>query len=346
MLDAYIGQRDALAPLLIAIESSRATKRPLPHSLFLGRPGTGKTALARAVAQELGGPFIALNAATVKDADTIAQAALQTVGGVLFLDEIHALDRKQAESLFTLLDEASVTVQAPIMGTGWEYAEITKPEDHPRGPEYFYGPGLYEVPVQVPTKQTQPVQMIVGDVTVIGATTDESWLPPALLSRLSRLVVRLRPYTISELAQIADDYANALDCRIDGAAAVLLAQRARQSPRRVKHLTERAADYALVRRAVSGEGAVIIEDDAESALADAHIDRFGLQEPHREMLSVLVESGGLSRTSLAQRLGIPARNVELYWADLMQHGFVTIGRRHEPTEEGRVALAAMAGPTT
>ena len=338
MLPNYIGQRDALAPLLIAIEASRATKRPLPHSLFLGKPGTGKTALARAVAQELGGPFIALNAATVKDADTIAQAALQTVGGVVFLDEIHALDRKQAESLFTLLDEASVTVQAPIMGTGWEYAEITKPEDHPRGPEYFYGPGLYEVPVQVPTKQTQPVQMIVGDVTVIGATTDEALLPPALYSRLSRLVVRLRPYNIGELAQIADDYAATLDCGMDGAAAVLLAQRSRQSPRRVKHLTERASDYALVRRGVSGEGAVITESDAADALAAMGVDDAGLEEPHRDLLRILVETNGVSRTSLAQRMGIPPKNMELYWSDLAERGLVTIGRRHEATEEGKKVL--------
>ena len=341
MLDNYIGQRDALAPLLVAIQAAKAAGRPLGHALFLGRPGTGKTALARAVAQELGGPFIYLNAATVKDASTIAEAALQAVGGCLLLDEIHALDRKQAESLFSLLDESTVSVQAPVIGTGWEYRELTNADEHAASgtPSYWMGPGLYEIPVPVRTKQTQPMQMIVGDVTVIGATTDEALLPPALLSRLSRLIVRLRPYNIGELAQIADDYASTLDCTMDGEAAVLLSQRARQSPRRVKHLTERAGDYALVRRAVSGEGATITEEDAAAALSSLGVDEAGLEEPHRELLRILVDSGGVSRTSLAQRMGIPPRNVDLYWSTLAEQGLVTIGRRHEATEEGKKVLA-------
>lgn len=334
MLDSYIGQRDSLTPLIAAIAASRATGRPLPHSLFLGKPGTGKTELAKAVAKEMGGPCVILNAATVKESEAIAVAAEKAQGGTLFLDEIHALDRKQAEALFTLIDTATITLPRPVMGTQWQYVEITRAEDHPLSPDLFYGPGLYEAPVQVPTRQTEPEDIIVDDVTVIGATTDEAMLPPALLSRLSRLIVRLRPYTAVELALIASDYAeDHLDCRIEDGAAALLAARARQSPRRVKQLTERASDYAVV------DGKVITKVHVEKALEAAGVDQYGLEAPHREMLRILVESGGVSRTSLAQRMGIPARNMELYWSDLNERGFVTIGRRHEVTDEGKKVLA-------
>lgn len=336
MLTEYIGQRDALAPLIAAIEASRVTGRNLPHSLFLGKPGTGKTTLARAVAAEMGGPCIVINCASVTEKEQIGEAAIKAQGGTLFLDEVHALDRKQSESLFTLLDEGTVSVQVPVIGQGWHYEWMETAEDYAAtgAPGHWYGASLYSVPVDVETRQTEQQDIIVGSVTVIGATTDEAFLPPALLSRLSRLVVRLRPYEIDELATIAANHAEALDCSMDGEAAVMVAQRARQSPRRVKQLTERSSDYALTR-----DAAVITVEDVESALAAAGVDENGLEAPHREMLRVLVDSGGVSRTSLAQRMGIPARNIDLYWGDLTERGFVTIGRRHEATEAGRAVVA-------
>lgn len=337
MLDSYVGQRDALAPLITSIEASRVTGRPLPHSLFLGPPGAGKTTLAKAVAVELGVPSVVLNCASVTEKTTIADAAMKlSGGGLLILDEIHSLDRKQAEALFSLTDEGTVTVMRPVIGRGWAYAWMETAADLPSDyPGDFTGAGLYEVPVPMQTKETAPEQVIVGGVVILGCTTDEALLPPALLSRLSRLLVRLRAYNLDELATIADDYAATLGLKMDGDAAVLVAQRSRQSPRRVKQLTERASDYAVAQGME-----YITAIDVEDALRAAGVDSLGLESPHRALLRVLdAAPNGLSRTSLGQRLGLPPRNVELYFGELAARDLVTIDTRHRITDAGRAVLA-------
>lgn len=312
------------------------TGRPLPHCLFLGRPGTGKTQLAKALAEEVGGPFVYINSATVRDPDAIAQAALKAVGGILLLDEVHALDRKVSESTFTLLDEGTVMVQRPIIGAGWEYRWIETADEWPVDtPGYWNGARLYEVRVPVETKRTEAVPTIVGAITVIGATTDEALLPPALLSRLSRLTVRLRPYTPEELGRISIKHATDLGLHITANAERLISLRSRRTPRRVKQLTERAGD-----RTWADHRNIITEDDALDALAAMGVDAEGLEEPHREMLRILVDSGGgLSRTSLANHMGLPPKGADLYFGELMAKGLVMIGRRHDVTDAGRAALA-------
>jgi len=333
-LASYIGQRDALAPLTAALAAVRANGRPLPHSLFLGRPGTGKTTLARTIADELGVPCVVVNCASVADRTRLADAAIEAQGGILALDEIHALDRKAAESLFTLLDEGKVTTWLPQMREDFAPVWIDTRDQMPaQMHDLFYGPGLYEVPVTVATTKLAEATIDVADVVVIGCTTDEALMPPALLSRLSRLVVRLRDYTEVELATIATLYAeDELGCSIEGEAAIVIAQHSRRSPRRVKQLTERASDYAIVR-----DGRISVAD-AHSALSAAGIGALGLEAPHRELLGILAESGGLSRTSLAQRLALPPRNVTMIWSDLAAEGLVQIDTRHRITEAGMRVL--------
>lgn len=337
MLSEYVGQRDRLAPLVAAIGASTITGRPLPHSLFLGPPGTGKTTLAKAVAEEMGVPFEVVHCPTIGDADQLSQAVLRAVGGILFLDEVHALRRIFSESLFTLTDEGTIVVQRPVIGQGWAYAWVDSAEDMPPGAiEPFGGAGMYYVPTQQHTGKTEPERVVVGELTVIGATTDEALLAPAFLSRLSRMVVRLRPYTIAELTEIATTHAATLDLALAEPAATLIAGRARQSPRRVKQLTERAGDIATV---LHQERSIITLTDAKAACDASGVDEHGLEDPHRAILRALAESDGLSRTSLAQKMGLPTRNLELYWGSLSELGLVTIGRRHEITEAGRRAVA-------
>lgn len=338
MLDGYVGQRDRLAPLIAAIEASRKTGRPLPHMLFLGKPGTGKTELAKAVAAEMGVPFSVLHGPNVADRAEVGGKVMAAQGGILFVDEVHALPRAMAEDLFTLLDEGTITVQRPVVGMGWDWGWADSEDElDPLVRHTWRGsPGVYEMPRAVETSKTEPERVVVGDITVIGATTDEALLPPAFLSRLSRLTVRLRPYSLRELEEIAVGHAATLNTQLLAGAAKVVAGRSRNSPRRVKQLTERAVDVAVARR----DSNAVYDGDAKEACEALGVDAWGLEDPHRQMLRILAESGGVSRTSLAQRMGIPARNADLYWGELAELGMVTIGRRHEATDAGKAVVLA------
>jgi Holliday junction resolvasome RuvABC ATP-dependent DNA helicase subunit len=103
----------------------------------------------------------------------------------------------------------------------------------------------------------------------------------------------------------------------------------------VKQITDRIVDWVV---SVDGDG-LIDKADAQRVLATLGIDRYGLSKPHRDILDILRQApAGLSRTSLAQTLRIPPRNVEMYWAELAESGFVSIDTRHRITEAGRNAF--------
>jgi len=122
-------------------------------------------------------------------------------------------------------------------------------------------------------------------------------------------------------------YADDLDLRLDHNAAMFLAERALGNPRRLKQLVDRSADY---------RGHVITQEIAEASVSDLMIDDLGLEQPHRDILKALASaSNGLSRTSLGQILGLPAKNLDHYWSDLMRLNLVTVDTRHRVTENGK-----------
>lgn len=339
MLERFHGQRDAIAPLLIAIASSERTGRPLPHALFLGGPGRGKTTLAKAVADELDLPFVTLHGSSTIERQSIAEKIMEAKGGILFIDEVHALPRQICEDLYRVMDEGKLSVSVPKMETVWkeQAAWVTNKDHLPEHMKWLWnGPYYYMVPMdfQKKTRETEIVLMDVGPITVLGATTDESLLPEPFYSRLSSLIIRLQPYDDMELVGIATRHAESFNMTLIPEAALEVASRSRNTPRKVKQLTERVIDWVV---AIHGTD-IIYPNHVRDVLTTLGIDQYGLAKPHRDILSVLGKHDkGLSRTSLAQSLRIPARNVEHYWAELAEAGFVTIDTRHKITEEGRDA---------
>lgn len=336
MLDSFTGQRDAIAPLLVAIAAREVTGRPLPHALFLGTSGRGKTTLAHAVAEDMHLPFVTIHGSSVVERKDIAKKIMEAKGGILFIDEIHRLPVQIAEDLYRVIDEGLLSVsQNKVEIVYRDQAEWIEdisqlpPEDR----WLWHGPYLYMVPVGIrrQTRETTTELIDVGPITVIGATTDEALLPEPFYSRLSSLIVRLRPYDAQELASIADQHARSFGVPINYDAALEVANRSRSTPRKVKQLVERMVDWVV---AVKGD-AIIESDTVREVLDTLGIDQYGLSKPHRDLLAVLrAAPNGLSRTSLAQMMRIPPRNIDLYWSELAEAGFVSIDSRHRITESG------------
>lgn len=320
MLDNYLGQDEAIAQLKVEIQSAKAGATRLPHMLFLGTPGTGKTTLARAVAEEMGLPFEVLHGPNASDRDSVSEKIVAAQGGILYVEEIHALPRLFAEDMFTVIDDSVVTLTSPVM--------------EQKKKLYLDGIEIKSRTVLVPTDRYETARMKIDPVTVIGATTDEALLPEAFLSRLSGLVVRLQDYSVSDLANIAFRYVGETPGLVlSWDAAFLLAHCSRRNPRRLKQLVDRAFAEFIV----NGEYSEITVEDARTAIERLGIDNYGLESPHRKLLSLLIAEP-LSRTSLAQKMGIPAKNFDLYWAELMRLGMVTIGRKHEITDYGKEVI--------
>jgi Holliday junction DNA helicase RuvB len=328
MLNGYIGQKDRLSALKATL-SAHKNGRPLPHMLFLGNSGLGKTKLAEEVANEIGKQVIVCHAPSVIDKAFLTDKIIEAEGNVLFIDEIHALNRMLAEDLYSVIDKSVVHIEQDLVSATYKTIFALHRGQIPATMEW-HGPDSYRIPVRTKKIGTTLDERALTSITIIGATTDEALLPPAFLSRLSSLKIYLRPYTVVELGTIVVLFAESIGLTIDRKAAIYLAQRSRSTPRRAKQLLERAADFAA-------PATRITEDAAITAVEALGIDDLGLEQPHREILKVLAD-GPLSRTSLGQRLGLPAANLSLYWGDLLAQGLVTVSTRHEITQKGLAAI--------
>lgn len=323
MLNGFVGQESAIEPLRVEIAASRKTGRPLPNMLFLAPPGYGKTTLARELSKALKLPFEVLHCPNAQDRSTITEKIIAAQGGVLFCEEVHALRREFAEDLFTVIDDNTIMTMVPVLGPMMVPVLVE------------YGDGTADLEMgehEAPTGLYEGLRQAIKPLTIIGATTDESKLPEAFLSRLSGMIIRLEEYDIRELVKIAVEYAKAEHgVRLQRRAAAHIAERCRHNPRRLKDLVDRT-----VARAVTDDLKVVNDTHAITALDALGIDDNGLEEPHRKMLRILTNPA--SRTTLAQRMGIPARNVDMYFGELTKLGFAEIDRKHQITENGRIAI--------
>ena len=210
-LDDYIGQSRAKEMLSIYIEAARRRDEPLDHVLLFGPPGLGKTTLAGIIANEMNVHLKVTSGPAIEKPGEIA-AILNNLseGDVLFIDEIHRLNRQVEEVLYPAMEDFTIDI---MMGKG---------------------PSARSIRLDLPR------------FTLVGATTRAGLLSAPLRDRFG-VVSRLEYYTDDELVEIIRRSAKVLCVDIDDRGAGELARRSRGTPRLANRLLRRVRDFAQVR---------------------------------------------------------------------------------------------------
>lgn len=210
-LDDYIGQQRAKESLEIYIEAAKKRNDALDHVLFYGPPGLGKTTLAYIIANEMGVNIRTTSGPAIEKPGDIASILNGlNEGDVLFIDEIHRLNRQVEEYLYSAMEDFCIDI---IIGKG---------------------------------DSAKSMRLSLPHFTLVGATTRAGLLTAPLRDRFG-LIHRLEFYDHSELQTIILHSARVLNVKIDYDAAFELARRSRGTPRLANRLLKRVRDFAQVR---------------------------------------------------------------------------------------------------
>ena len=210
LLKDYIGQQKVKETLCIYIEAARQREEPLDHVLFYGPPGLGKTTLAGIIANEMGVKMKVTSGPAIEKPGEIA-AILNNLseGDVLFIDEIHRLNRQVEEVLYPAMEDFAIDI---VIGKG---------------------------------AAARSIRLDLPKFTLVGATTRAGLLTAPLRDRFG-VVSRLEFYSTQDLMTIIRRSAEVLHVKIDERGAEELARRSRGTPRLANRLLKRVRDYAQV----------------------------------------------------------------------------------------------------
>ena len=285
-LTEYIGQEKAKENLSIFIDAAKLRGEPLDHVLLHGPPGLGKTTLSGIIANEMGVNLrVTSGPAIEKPGDLAALLTNLSENDILFVDEIHRLNRSVEEILYPAMEDFAIDI---IIGKG---------------------PSANSIRLDLPK------------FTLVGATTRAGQLSAPLRDRFG-VNLRLELYTPEELAKIVTRSAAILGMPIDPKGAMEIASRSRGTPRIANRFLRRVRDFAEV----MGDG-TITKEAADLALRRLEVDKLGLDNIDRRMLTAIIQNyggGPVGLETLAATIGEEAVTLEdVYEPYLMQLGFLT-----------------------
>ena len=209
-LDEYIGQEKAKANLKVYIEAAKQRGESLDHVLFYGPPGLGKTTLAGIIANEMGVHMkVTSGPAIGKPGEMAAILSNLAEGDILFVDEIHRLNRQVEEVLYPAMEDYVIDI---MVGKG---------------------------------ATARSIRLDLPHFTLVGATTRAGLLSAPLRDRFG-VVHHLEFYNMEELKTIIVHSAKKLEVKIDEEGAIELARRSRGTPRLANRLLKRVRDFAQV----------------------------------------------------------------------------------------------------
>ncbi len=305
----FVGQQKVRDRLLLAVEAARQRKEPLDHVLLSGPPGLGKTTLAYILGEAMGVNVKATSGPVIdKPGDLAGLLTALEPGDILFVDEIHRIQRTVEEYLYSAMEDFVIDIMID------------------------QGPNARSVRLELPR------------FTLVGATTRSGLISAPLRSRFG-LSNRLDYYDHADLQTIVTRSAGKLEVAVDPAGSLEIARRSRGTPRIANNLLRRVRDYAQVRannqitQPVADQALSLLEidpfglDEMDKRILDTIVRKFN--------------GGPVGLSNLSVSVGEETDTIEeVYEPYLIQEGYLERtpkGRVATPLAVARLGLAPLAG---
>jgi holliday junction DNA helicase RuvB len=283
--DEYIGQENIKKNLQILLGAAKERNHPPEHLLFYGPPGLGKTTLAHLIAKETASQMRSTSGPAIEKVGDLASILTNlSPGDILFIDEIHRLNKTIEEVLYPAMESGSLDI---IIGKG-------------------------------PSART--IQLELPAFTLIGATTRVAMLSSPLRSRFSGGVFRLEFYNPDEIISIIKRSAEILGVSLNKTAAKIIAERSRFTPRTANYLLKRARDYAQMQKKDIDENVV---DETFKLLGIDDMGLNAYDKALLETIANKFRGGPVGLNTLAASLAEEEATIEEFHEPyLLQIGFI------------------------